>query len=96
MAAVVSSYGFEQKQQLVTALRERTALMYMGDCKCGRCQLVPHAMIDEACEALERLEGALREIIAIYQRRDDEWHNKPIDMFLVAQKALSRDAQRNE
>lgn len=33
-------------------LRERTALRYAGDCKCGQCQLVPRDLLDRAITAL--------------------------------------------
>jgi hypothetical protein len=36
---------------LAEQLRERTALKYAADCKCGTCQLVPRALLDAAIKA---------------------------------------------
>ena len=37
---------------LAEELREFTAIKYMGDCKCGKCQLVPRDLIDRIYTAL--------------------------------------------
>lgn len=37
---------------LAEELREFTALKYAGDCKCGKCQLVPRELIDRLYAAL--------------------------------------------
>lgn len=37
---------------LAERVREHRKLKYMGDCKCGDCQLVPFALLDEVDEAL--------------------------------------------
>jgi len=37
---------------LIEKLLERTTLRYMGDCKCGNCQLVPRELIAEAANTL--------------------------------------------
>ena len=47
---------------IVERLRERLALRYMGDCKCGKCQLVPGEDVAQAADEIERLREALREI----------------------------------
>lgn len=39
-------------------LRERTALRYMADCKCGKCQLVPRELIDRTLKVIEALATA--------------------------------------
>jgi hypothetical protein len=51
---------------IVERLRERTAMRFMGDCKCGKCQLVPRADVAEAAaliasqaKRVAELEGAL-------------------------------------
>lgn len=36
-------------------LRERTALRYSGNCKCGKCQLVPREIVDAAGREIARL-----------------------------------------
>lgn len=36
-------------------LRDRTTLRYMGNCKCGKCQLVPHSLVGEAANAIDGL-----------------------------------------
>jgi len=41
--------------EMVERLRERTALRYMGDCKCGKCRLVPREMVDAAADLLARV-----------------------------------------
>lgn len=43
---------------LIEELRERTALRYMGDCKCGRCQLIPKELIVRVMNELEWLSRA--------------------------------------
>lgn len=40
---------------LVEWLREKLKLKYIGDCKCGQCQLVEAALIEEAADALSAL-----------------------------------------
>jgi hypothetical protein len=51
---------------LAERLNERTALKYMGDCKCGRCQLVP---VDDLHAAVTALESAEAEVARL---RDDQ------------------------
>ena len=46
---------------IVERLRERLALRYMGDCKCGKCQLVPGEDVAQAADEIERLREALRD-----------------------------------
>lgn len=45
---------------LAAELRERTALRYAGNCKCGKCQLVPRDMINAAAREIERLRAVIR------------------------------------
>ena len=40
---------------LAVRLRERLALRYMGDCKCGHCALVADDLVREAADEIERL-----------------------------------------
>lgn len=42
--------------RLSERLRERTALKYMGDCKCGHCQLVARADLVEAVAVVSEAE----------------------------------------
>lgn len=41
----------------VERLKERRKLKFMGDCKCGHCQLVPVELIDEAAARIAALEA---------------------------------------
>ncbi len=34
-------------------LRDRTTLRYMGNCKCGKCQLVPRDLVVKAADGLD-------------------------------------------
>jgi hypothetical protein len=52
-----------EMSKLVKSLRDRTALKYMGNCKCMNCQLMPRPMIDAVADRIEALEAALRSII---------------------------------
>lgn len=61
-------------------LRERTALRYMGNCKCGRCQLVPRELLDRALRhmsdtdfARRELLEALKGVVAVSDRKTDEY-----------------------
>lgn len=47
---------------IVERLRERTALRYMGNCKCGSCQLVPRADVDEAAATITALRARVAEL----------------------------------
>lgn len=38
-------------------LRDRTTLRFMGNCKCGNCQLVDRPLLDEAILAVATLEA---------------------------------------
>lgn len=49
--------GLEPVASLLDELREYTALRYVGDCKCGNCQLVPRATLDKAIRTIARLEA---------------------------------------
>lgn len=46
-------------------LREYTAMKYMGDCKCGKCQLVPRHVLDECIAERDAMVRALRTIAAM-------------------------------
>ena len=61
-AAVIDSvhHGDLAMTSLSERLRDRTTLRFMGDCKCGNCQLVPRPLLDEAIAATARLEGVAR------------------------------------
>jgi hypothetical protein len=47
----------------MTELREYTAMKYMGDCKCGKCQLVPMAVLVEEIATREALVDTLRAVV---------------------------------
>lgn len=44
--------GEQELTSLAEELREYTAMKYAGDCKCGKCQLVPRALVDRLYSAL--------------------------------------------
>ena len=44
--------------EIVERLCERRKLRYMGNCKCGKCQLVPMDLLDDAICELRRLRAA--------------------------------------
>lgn len=72
---------------LIDELRERTAMKFMGDCKCGNCQLVPKEMLVRALGELvllRRLLGALAS--------NAKWQNAPDDLLRLARAALQRIA----
>lgn len=39
-------------RELAEELREYTAMKYAGDCKCGKCQLVPRELVERLYHAL--------------------------------------------
>lgn len=45
-------------RSLSERLRDRTTLRFMGNCKCGSCQLVPHRLLDEAIAVIAKMENA--------------------------------------
>lgn len=53
---------------LLERIRERTAMKYMGDCKCGKCQLVPKDMLVEIMEALSASPPAIGELVDAEER----------------------------
>jgi hypothetical protein len=46
-------------QALAEELREYTAMKYAGDCKCGKCQLVPRDLVERIYHALNGVPNAL-------------------------------------
>lgn len=42
--------------ELVERIREYTAIRYAGDCKCGKCRLVPREVIDETMTTITTLQ----------------------------------------
>lgn len=42
-------------QALAEELREYTAMKYAGDCKCGKCQLVPRALVERIYHTLNSI-----------------------------------------
>lgn len=38
-------------------LRDRTTLRFMGNCKCGNCQLVPRMLLEETIAVIIRMEN---------------------------------------
>ncbi len=53
---------------LIDELRDLTALRYAGDCKCGKCQLVPRATLDKTIGALRQLEAHAAEQVRAERR----------------------------
>lgn len=56
-------------------LRDRTTLRYMGDCKCGNCQLVSRPLLDEAIAvtaAMSKVEAILRADRKLWLWRDGD------------------------
>lgn len=49
---------FPAAADIVDLLTERRKLRYAGDCKCGKCCLVPHEMLCSAIDEIKRLRGA--------------------------------------
>lgn len=52
LVAALSCSAQSSLTGLAEELREYTAMKYAGDCKCGKCQLVPRALIDRLYAAL--------------------------------------------
>jgi hypothetical protein len=52
LAATIDPRGAQARLDAAEALREFTALKYAGDCKCGKCQLVPRKVVDRVYEVL--------------------------------------------
>lgn len=46
---------------IVELLTERRKFRYAGDCKCGKCCLVPHEMLCSAIDEIGRLRAALEQ-----------------------------------
>ena len=46
----------DSKNSLSERLRDRTTLRFMGDCKCGNCQLVNRPLLDEAIAFIAEVE----------------------------------------
>lgn len=44
-------------------LREYRKMRYMGDCKCGKCQLVPLETINDAILQFDRLQDLVKTLI---------------------------------
>lgn len=65
-------------KRLADRLRKYRKMRYMGDCKCGNCQLVPLSLIDELESALRAASVKAGEVVAwvipdkLYQYADDE------------------------
>lgn len=47
----------------MTNLREYRKMKYMGDCKCGDCQLVPLAVLNEQILQFDRLQDLVKTLI---------------------------------
>lgn len=56
----VSEAGEEGRA--MSALREYVKLRYMGDCKCGDCQLVPTKVLYEQDRYIDQLEAKVAEL----------------------------------
>lgn len=50
---------------IVELLIERRKFRYAGNCKCGKCCLVPHEMLCSAIDEIKRLQAALGQIASL-------------------------------
>jgi hypothetical protein len=57
-----------EMQALAEELREYTAMKYAGDCKCGKCQLVPRALVERIYHTLNGSSVRCSAVSAEYQR----------------------------
>jgi hypothetical protein len=57
--AVMAKIPSTTSPDIVELLAERRKLRYAGDCKCGKCCLVPHEMLCSAIDVIKRLRGAV-------------------------------------
>ena len=46
-----------------SALREFRKMRYMGDCKCGNCQLIPLQVLDDTILQFDRLQDLVKTLI---------------------------------
>lgn len=53
------------QEGLVEQLREYTAIRYAGDCKCGKCRLVPREVIDETMARITSLESENARLLTV-------------------------------
>jgi hypothetical protein len=60
--------GITDNSALAEELREFTAMKYAGDCKCGKCQLVPRALV-------ERIYHTLNSSNAVAQASSEALHS---------------------
>lgn len=63
-ASSTASDGRPSVATLSERLRDRTTLRFMGNCKCGNCQLVSRPLLDEAIRATSVMQEALETIRA--------------------------------
>lgn len=47
---------------LVAELRERTAFRFAGDCKCGKCQLVPRELVERAAALIAQQAASIEAV----------------------------------
>jgi hypothetical protein len=58
------------KPDIVERLKERRKLKYMGNCKCGKCQLVHIDDVYEAADEIERLHAINVELVEALEWTD--------------------------
>lgn len=79
---------------LVEELLELTALKYMGDCKCGRCQLIPMDLLTRTIVALASRPASDAVMLAALKAVEDWWLTQGMKHFDGAPYAIfaTRDA----
>jgi hypothetical protein len=60
----------QTKPDIVERLKERRKLKYMGNCKCGKCQLVHIDDVYEAADEIERLRAINAELVEVLEWTD--------------------------
>lgn len=74
-------------------MRERTKLRYMGDCKCGKCQLVPLDLVYEAAALLSEHDRLTEEVVRLREalqriKRDNAQYNFGSKLLRIVNAAL--------
>jgi hypothetical protein len=76
-------------RQLAEELREYTAMKYAGDCKCGKCQLVPRPLVERLYHTLNSYGGAA-------QAAPDSGKLKLIETIIYENASVSHFGEESE
>lgn len=77
------SGGEDLMADIVELLTERRKIRYAGNCKCGKCCLVPHEMLCSAIDEIKRGKDAVAELVETLELarghlnemlHDTKWH----------------------